>query len=264
MGDKSLRITMLGARGSVPVSGSQFDKFGGATTCYMIEEDDQVIFLDGGSGIVNAPDIDPEKEVSVLLTHLHLDHVLGLPFFPELTKPGRKITLYGENKNKKTVSMELDELFSSSFWPLKLFEYPADLTCREIKMKFSLGDVLVECIQLNHPGGSLGFSLKSKGKKIVVLSDHEYSKRTDIYSFSKGADLILFDAQYTDEEYESHRGFGHSSIGMAIDFAEKVKAKKMLIIHHDPHHEDDFLNNIQEGLYGKNIFLARQGEILEV
>ena len=259
-----MKLTVLGSRGSVPVSGKKYNEYGGATSCYMVEAGNQVIFLDAGSGIVLSPDIPDDKEVTILMSHQHLDHTMGLPFFHELSKKDRKITLYGQTKEHMSIDMQLGLMFSPAFWPLKPDEYPANLIYRELPDVLNLGDVSVEKINLNHPGGSLGFKLIYEDKKLVYYTDHEEDGDENIVEFSKGADLILFDAQYTNDEYQTHKGYGHSSIDTAVDFAQKSGCKKMLIIHHDPYHDDDFLDKIGRDLEDKGIFLAKEEQELEV
>jgi ribonuclease BN (tRNA processing enzyme) len=229
-----------------------------------------------GTGIVNAPQDDQTEETIILLSHPHLDHIMGLPFFPTLSKKGRKITIYGETKNNMSVYDQIENVFSEPYWPQKPTDYPADLNFEEIsfplifdgdtKDKAEENKIVIDGIHVCHPGGNIAYRISYKGKRLVYLTDYEQGDSIDpeLLEFAKEADLVLFDAQYEDEDFEKRRGFGHSTANHAKLFMEKTGSKKMLLIHHDPRYTDEKIRGMEEKLAGKNMTYARKGEIVEL
>ncbi len=270
-----MKLTVLGTRGSVPVSGKEYVLYGGETSCYMIEAGRFVIILDAGTGIFNVPKVKDDKEVVILLSHYHMDHLIGLPFFGELMNRGRKITIYGRKTYGKTTKEHINEIFEKSYWPVTPFELSAQVECIDQGFPLVLeelsslpdaentngSDIIIDALNLSHPGGCLAFRIRYKGKSIVYMTDCEIGEADfeRFALFSRDCDLLLCDAQYTDEEYETRKGFGHSTIDMAVMLGEKSYSKKTLLIHHDPYHTDDKLREIEDSLDNKNAFLARAG-----
>ncbi len=270
-------LTILGARGSIPVSGRQYDIYGGASSCFLIETDEYAIFLDAGTGIINSHKILKEKEIFILLTHTHLDHIMGLPFFRELVDPGRKITIYGQHKNGIGIREQMDGAFAKPYWPLLIEEYPADVSYEKWEDKLTLkckdgAELVIDSHEIRHPGGALAFRVSMKDRKIVLLTDYEHGETEDtgsfadidVIEFSKGADLILYDAQFIPSEYPFKKSFGHSTYVEGIKLMEASGSKSLRLIHHDPHHTDEFLSHLEKEIGREDVRLARQGEELEI
>ena len=274
------RLTVLGARGSIPVSGQEFDEFGEATSCYMVEVGGRTIFLDAGTGIVNAPlketEEDKSEETVILLSHLHLDHIMGTPFFPLLSKQGRKIKVYGESRGNEDLREQFEKVFTEPYWPVKPTDYPADLSFERISFPLILEGnpqnqdeaekITIDGIHVSHPGGNIAYRITYKGKRIVYLTDYEQGEviSPELLEFSKEAELVLFDAQYQDEDFERRRGYGHSTSTHAKIFMEKTGAKKMLLIHHDPRYTDETIKRMEENLACENMTYARKGETVDL
>ena len=127
-----MKLTVLGARGSVAVCGHKFSEFGGATTCYLIETEGEAIFLDAGSGIMESPMVS-DKNVSIFLTHPHLDHLLGLPFFPVLAEAEKQVTIFGKTRKLLSVKEQVDGVYSNPLWPVKMDEYPSRLMYKDLE-----------------------------------------------------------------------------------------------------------------------------------
>ena len=262
MGDE-LRLTVLGARGSVPISGQQYDIFGGATSSYLIEAGEHAIFLDAGNGIINSPPVDEDKKITILMSHTHLDHIIGLPFFPELSKKDRYIDFYGADIEGHSIAKLIEEAFSEPYWPLTIGAYPSNFHYRQLKLPMTLGsDIEITGVKLRHPGGCTGFGISYKGKRIVYLTDYEMLDEPDeeVVEFSKDADLLLCDAQYLDDEFASKKGFGHSTISKALSLFEMTGAGQMLLVHHDPKRSDEELMKLEKTIELPNVRFARQGE----
>lgn len=256
-----MKVTILGARGSMPVEGPEYTEFGGGTTCVLVETESQAIFIDAGTGIIKAPAI-ANKDISILLTHPHLDHLLGLPFFEVLRSKGKQINFYACVRDGKTAKEQIDGLFDVPYWPCKIENYPANITYHDLKLPTMIGDVKVEGIEAIHPGGSVVYKLTHEGKSVVVATDYEYDEEMSfkLIDFAKGTDLLLMDAQYTDEEYKQRIGFGHSTLKTAMKIYEESGAGSVRFVHHDPNHNDEFLRNLENTVKSERIMFAREGE----
>lgn len=265
---KGMKITVLGARGSVAVCGQKYTEYGGATTCYLIETNGEAIFLDAGSGIMESPRIS-DKNVSIFLTHPHLDHLLGLPFFKELAEPEKKVVIYGMKRKLLSVKDQVDGVYSNPLWPVKMDEYPSHLVYTDLEgeSEIKLSDATVSWIIGNHPGGSLIYKIVSGKKTIVFATDYEHSAISDerLIAFARDCDLLIYDGQYTWEEYNQKKGYGHSTMEHGVEIFKECNAAQLLITHHDPWHTDGMLRNKEKELQGKNnrIGFARAGEVIE-
>jgi ribonuclease BN (tRNA processing enzyme) len=261
LGEIYVKLTVLGARGSLPVGGAEYDYYGGETSCYMVEAGGNVIFLDAGTGMFKAPKVEADADITILLTHTHLDHLIGLPFLGEMAGKERKITMYSKAPGKASTEELLRGIFEKSYWPVTPWEFPASFECIDTEFPLELGQVVVDAINLPHPGGCLGFKISIGDKSIVHLTDCELNEGVmdRLAAFAKGTDLLLCDAQYASKEYETHRGYGHSSIDTALLLKEKSGCKKMLLVHHDPYNTDKKLNEIEKSIRDDNVMLARSG-----
>lgn len=243
----AFKMTVLGTRGSVPMEGKDFEIYGGATSCYKIRAGNEEIYLDAGSGIVNAL---PEKNsrITILLTHMHLDHLIGLPFFIALTEKDRPIDIYAAQRFALMPKEALDRLISNPFWPCKIENYPANVKFHLLPMKFFIGDVEVDTLEGSHPEGSTVYRLTYRGKSIVHATDFEHNPTAcaALADFAKGCDLLLYDAQYTAEEYERYRGYGHSTPEEGIKVAAEAQAKKLVFVHHAPFRNDKELAEFEQ------------------
>ena len=257
-------LTVLGARGSVPIAGKNFVRYGGSTSCYKILADDEEIYLDAGSGIVQAvPQAD--TRITVLLTHMHLDHIIGLPFFVALGQKNRPIDIFAQERSGLKPKDALDRLISPPFWPLKICEYPANVNFHDLPPEsFKIGEVDVQWSDGTHPQGSTIFRLTFGGKSLVYATDFEHtSKRCEkLANFARDCDLLLYDAQYTEDEYKKFRGYGHSTPDEGLKVAELADAKKILFIHHSPCRNDDELDDLERkfSARNKNVTFAKIGD----
>lgn len=265
MDNTVMRLTVLGSRGSIPVSGPQYRIFGGSTSCYMVEAGGETIFLDAGTGLLNAPAVFPRPPV-ILLSHLHLDHVLGLGMYPRLNMRGAVTGLMLEAPSAQQAFDRVSELFRPPYWPLRLTEYPGRLETTPLAPRFQIGAVEVEAMAGNHPDGGLVFRLGYGGKQLVYATDYEPEAESfaRLISFCRGADLVLYDAQYTEEEYLSKRGFGHSTAVQGQKLLRGSGAKELLLIHHNPFAADRELLIRERIFLHRNIRYAREGEVFEL
>lgn len=257
--EESLRVTVLGARGSMPVSRPDQAEFGGATACFMLEARGEALFLDAGTGLMNA-NVSPGKAVSILLTHPHADHLLGLPMFLTGLGPGGKAAIYGAAP-EATVRAWVDRLISPPLWPCTIGQYPCAVTCKEMAFPLELGVFTVTGMASCHPGGSVILRVSAGGKSVVYATDFEHTseKVRELAAFSAGADLILYDGQYTPAQFEEKRGFGHSTAEMGLRVLRESGAAALRVIHHDPFAADARLKERESAL---GVPYARQGEVI--
>lgn len=268
-----IHIEILGARGSVPVSGENYIKFGGATSCVRVfsdedgEQKDNEIYLDAGTGIVSAVPF-PESKVHILMSHMHLDHLTGLPFFSGLFDSTRSVRIYAKPRGGLSVKEAAEKLFTPPFWPCGLTSFPADVRLKDMPDSMDIGSLHIETMEITHPGGATAFKITSNDKKFVYASDFEHSKVSlkRLFDWARGADLILYDGQYTTEEYEKFRGFGHSVPEIGLEMAQKADIKQLMITHHAPGHDDTFLSEWEERLAGTDVAcsFAKEGYKTEI
>jgi phosphoribosyl 1,2-cyclic phosphodiesterase len=249
-----MRIKIWGARGSIPCPGPDTVRYGGNTSCVQVTLADGVqIVLDAGTGIRNLQLQGDPREIHILLTHLHLDHVQGLMFFDPLFDPRNEVTVWGPPMPGDTLHHRIARYLSAPLTPVELREVPSKLAFRDIPAgEWQIGSATIRAEFVNHRGPTLGYTITEPGATFCYIPDHEpalIGKLDELdpewisgYDLALDADLLLHDCQYTDAEYAEHFGWGHSSITDSIAFAHRVRAKQVLLHHHDPDHSDDELD----------------------
>ena len=261
---KNYQLYCCGSRGSRPVEGIRFNEFGGFTTCYVLKEDDYALVIDCGTGLyeANAILLDCTK-IDVVLTHMHYDHVLGLLGWDRLNSKA-KITYYS-NFDKWNGDKTFEDLFRKPFWPVQptfdIKQTPA------IGQKLILRDDLsVEFYDAPHPNNSQRMIIRhiddeKNEHRIVIMFDNENSSGIE-YELVKDADYLIYDGMYTDAEFSSKSGFGHSTWQEGVRFASRVNCKRLIITHHSPERIDDELRNFESK--ARDIFpatdFARSGQ----
>lgn len=303
-------ITFWGVRGGIPSPGAHTVKYGGNTSCVELYFPDshRLIIIDAGSGIRNlgshmvSPDYRQTPiDADLFFTHTHSDHIIGFPFFAPLYIPGTKLRIYGpvtydEDSLEKIISSHM----SYHFFPVRLAELAAEMVYNELKEgSYELGDgITVTTRYLNHPLLCFGYRFEHQGRVICTAFDNEpfrnlfarhpgkpddddsialegenvaAQENTRLENFFAGADLLISDAQYLQQEYESSRlGWGHSPVEHAIDAARRAQVKRLALFHHDPERTDAQIDALA-ALYckhgqekGMEIFFAREGMRIEI
>ena len=231
----------------------------------MRSDDGTLLVLDAGTGIrrlgvsleASPRMIRPPLRADILLTHLHMDHIQGLGFFGPLYDPNVEIHIWGPASVARPLRERLNRYLSPPLFPVHLRSLPSQLTLHEVPMEdLVVGELRVTSAFVCHPGPTVGFRIESPDGVIAYLPDHEPAlgvrdfpgdpEWTSGYSLAAGADLLIHDAQYTDEEYATHVGWGHSSVSQVITFAEMAGAKHVVLFHHDPVRADEELDVILE------------------
>ena len=264
--DQHMRITILGTRGSSPVFGKDYSVFGGSTSCYLVEAGDETIILDAGSGLANAPVTFPKTPV-ILLSHLHLDHLIGLGTYGRLSQSGLATRLCVPARDAQGAKKIIDHLFAPPLWPLELGNYGGNLQFYATQKIMRIGEATVETEWGNHPGGCFLIKISFAQKTIVYATDfdHDDERACDrLVTFAHGADLLLYDGQYDDESYKTHRGFGHSTYRAGVAMMERSGAKRLLIVHHDPQSIDSTLLDRERRVGRDDVRFAREGEAIEL
>lgn len=258
-----MKLTVLGTRGSMAVDGKDYAEFGGATSCYLVQAGEDTVFLDAGSGLIGAG-IDFPNPPVILLSHLHLDHLLGLGMYPRLSKKGLQTTVCVPTAPGEDAEAVLNKLYSPPFWPVGLKLYAGDVRIEELSFPMQVGEILIEGMEGKHPGGCVIIKLNYHGKSIVYMSDYEHEEEFSaaLLDFVRKADLLLYDGQYSVEEYEAKKGFGHSTVEKGLELKEKAEVSRLLIVHHDPLSTDPVLLKREAALGRSDVSFARQGECL--
>lgn len=274
------KVKLYGGRGTTPVCEPSFQKYGGNTTSLYVDllvndMSKMLVIFDAGTGIRQlSKDIETGKIpktdfILLIFTHLHWDHIQGFPFFSQAYNPDQKIGIV--HPQKKFHINKVQELFKlqmqQEFFPVQLENMGSNMEFIDYRdaEKLISADGLVHFSyrEHNHPGGAFSYRLECEGKTFVLCTDLEHGEERgqDVVDFCKDADLLIHDAQYTDEELAQHTGWGHSSFNQAITTAEKANVKKLILTHHDPSHDDDFLDEIENQCQKRfpNCELAKEG-----
>ncbi len=274
-----MNISIRGVRGSIPVTGPDTAKYGGNTSCVVVSEKNCLLILDGGSGMQKFYLPDPAiGRIDILLTHLHLDHIQGLGFFIPFYNPVMNIHIWGPVSNTSLHS-RLSRYLSPPLFPVLLRDLPCKLTMHEIEnSSFEIGPFKIESRYIIHPGPTVGFRVMGERSVFTYIPDHEPalgdSDLTDKkwisgFDLAYKADLLLHDAQYTQEQYKKKLGWGHSSMDDAVKFGAITEVKHLLLSHHDPSHTDEQLDNFlsevkQRNNHKLNYELAAEGMKIEL
>ena len=248
-----MQITFWGVRGSIPTPGPDTVGIGGNTSCVEVRsETGDLIVLDAGTGIrplgVHMADESVER-VHLLLSHLHLDHLQGLGFFRPLFRPDVEVHIWGPPSPVQPLAERISTYMSPPLFPVRLADIPSKVTFHDAQEEpTAIGGLTFRAALVTHQGPTVGYRLEENGRSVVYLPDHEPSLGVDIadqpedwlsgYHLALGADVLLHDAQYGDEEYDRHRGWGHSAIGHVVAFARKAEVERLVLFHHDPYHTD--------------------------
>lgn len=300
------KVKFKGVRGSYPIAKKEFLEYGGNTSCVEVNVGGHLIILDAGTGLINLGDELTEKYITsstnpqertpinatVLLSHIHQDHIQGFTFFRPLHLRSTIMNVFGNVNYNETLSDELASLLFGKSFPLDLGNIAGNLNIHDLNetdgiilrkgeppiirriendkdLKISDNEVLITCYRsYAHPQeGVIIYKITYKNKTLVYATDKESYPGGDkkLAGFAKNCDLIIHDAQYTMEDYLNafvpKQGYGHSTFDMALECKKQVKAKKLVFFHFDPSYDDTKLNQIKEELKNvdKDAILAYEG-----
>jgi len=280
-----MKLKVWGARGSTPVSGTEYLIYGGDTTCLEVRsKGNEVIILDAGTGIRALGKLLLEegyRDFHMLLTHAHWDHQLGFPFFKPLYRPDCTMDIRGCVSAQESVEYLLSQAMRAPFFPVHLEDVGAALhfehTCPN---EFEMSGLNVKCFPMSHPNGGCGFMMTEGDKRAVFFPDNETTfvhegapKYEDFVEFIRGADVLFHDGEYLPEEYAAFsRGWGHNTYVDTVKMAVEADVKRLVLWHLNQDRTDDGLDQMQDKAralaesLGSNLHcdVARTGLTIEI
>jgi phosphoribosyl 1,2-cyclic phosphodiesterase len=256
-----MQITFWGTRGSIPAPGPETMRYGGNTSCVEVRLDDgTLIVFDAGTGIRPLGDTllteTEQVRIHLFLSHMHWDHIQGLPFFVPAYLEGTELCILGPHGGHASLEQSICDQMRSPYYPIPMHAMAANIHFVELDEAsvFELPGATVEVGVLNHPGRSLGFRLTVGDTVLVYATDNEpfgddpasrhLVRPSRLVPLARNADLLIQDAQYTLDEYSKRLGWGHSTYMDALYIAEQADVKRLALYHHDPSHSDDRIDHI--------------------
>jgi len=273
-----MKVTFYGTRGSIPVAEKEMLQIGGNTSCVLVRfNNDQIVILDSGTGIrklgneIISQGIEQFANIYIALSHTHLDHINGFPFFKPAYDPMRHFTisLCGKGKTEKDLGNVFSLQMRRDYFPIPMHEMGAKFSFWEPDESSytARSGINVMVSSHSHTTDTYGYRFEEKGKVLVYITDVEHIDGIDprVVKLAENADLLIHDAQYTPEELKEKKGWGHSSWEQAVEVAERANVKRLALFHHDPEHSDKFLFNMESEcrkiFYAA--FLAIEGQTVE-
>lgn len=267
--DRNSYVKFWGTRGSNPVSGHEYVRFGGNTVCLEVRYGEDMIIIDCGSGfrpLGETIDIKKYKTIHIFLSHTHWDHVTGFPFFDPIYNPEAQIVIWSPVGFEKSTRELFTEMLAYAYFPVRLEDIKAKISFNDLRdgHPVSIGDITVDSHYAYHPGATLCFKIHAGGKTIGYATDNELfmgfhgnpnsigedhpliQSHERIINFFHGCDILIHEAQYTPLEYQRRVGWGHSSVTNAVLLCKYAKIQDWIVTHHDPKHTDsDLLDKLQ-------------------
>jgi phosphoribosyl 1,2-cyclic phosphodiesterase len=284
----AVALKFWGTRGSIPSPGPKTARYGGNTPCTELRVGHNRFIIDAGTGLrelgnqMMSESLGKPQNAHILIGHTHWDHIQGLPFFTPMYLPQNKFTLYGVHGTTKSFEDVLRGQMNPTYFPVEMKEMAARTEVNELSGELKIGDVKITYHYLNHPGITVGFRFETRRGVICYISDHEpYGKLNnkgqfsakedgDVARFVQGADLLISEAQYTEEEYRHKKSWGHSTFTDVIGLATLAEVKQLAIFHHDPAHTDEMMDrfvaecrgHIERGGHQITVFGAQEGQTI--
>ncbi len=272
-----MEVTFWGVRGTIPCPSPKHVAFGGNTSCVEVKAGDQTIILDAGTGarVLGASLLKRGvRRASMLFTHTHWDHIHGFPFFaPAYDKRcAFKIMAGHLSTTLGGIRGVLGAQMAGPTFPIPLETMTAKLDCVDFTFgdKFKLpGGVRVRTASLNHPNGATGYRIEYGGKSVCYVTDTEHvpgKPDQNVLGLIDGADLVIYDSTYTDEELPKHIGWGHSTWEEGVRLSMAASVRRLAIFHHEPNHDDAFMRRVARDAKKawKHSFVAREGTTVTV
>jgi len=277
-----MNIRVWGARGSIPVSGREYIKYGGDTTCLEVRtKNDDIIIIDAGTGLRRLGNVLVKEErfdYHMLFTHVHWDHLLGFPFFKPLYRKDTRIRMYGCQMAQDSIKALVSPVMNPPNFPVNYDNLSANIEYQgECELEFSIGSVEIRAIPISHPNEGMGYRLTEDGKSFVFLTDNELTythpggrESDDYMEFSRGTDLLIHDTEFTAEEYKVTKTWGHSVYSDVVDMALKAEVKTLCLWHHNQDRKDDQVDWMLQDCHrlvdesGKNLSVIAAYQDMEI
>ena len=265
-----MKVRFWGVRGSIATPGQSTMRYGGNTSCVELRAGEHLLIFDAGTGIRDLGNQylkefnNQPLTIHIFISHTHWDHIQGYPFFLPAYQSKNTIHLYGPPGRDKSFDKLLKIQMDSDYFPVELGAISAKLHVHELREDVKIGSLEVKHFYLNHPALCLAYRVNDGKRSFVYATDNEpyegtlsrnaqlSSAATDFptyldekfVDFMSGADLLVGEAQYTNEEYPEKRGWGHTALGSMVRFAVQGSVKTLALFHHDPMHDDDFVDGM--------------------
>jgi len=271
-----MNVKFWGVRGSIATPAADHMKYGGNTSCVEVNVNDRIIILDAGTGVRMLGNCLMDrnlKDYLFLQSHTHWDHINGFPFFAPVYRDDVTIkVMAGHLSECGGIHKVLSSQMCQPTFPVPFSELSASLSFTDFKSgdSFSLGDgIFVRTAPMKHPDGGTGYRIECEGSSICYVTDTEHiigQPDQDILELIEGADLVIYDSTYTDEEYPQFKGWGHSTWQEGIRLCRSADVAQLAIFHHDPSHDDAFMDKVAEDArkMWANAFVAREGMTVEI
>ncbi len=260
-------VKFWGVRGSIPCPGLAYHRYGGNTPCVEMTCGDKTLIFDAGTGLRSLGQELVKKgkiEAEIFFSHAHLDHIIGFPFFAPAFHPKNKFKIWSAVFDQQIPIKEVfKKLTSSPMFPVSFEIFNAQFDF----LTFKPGDeidvdekISLSTVELNHPQGAVGYRVNFAGKSVCYITDTEHKPGIidqNIKSLVRGADVVIYDACFTDENYANYIGWGHSTWQEGVKLCDAASVKKLIIFHHDPGNDDSAMDIIS-----KNVEKARPGSLV--
>ncbi len=248
-----LKVRFWGVRGSISCAGAEYTRYGGNSSCLEVTAGGRRLIFDAGTGI-RTLGLELARQtpldIDIYFTHTHLDHISGLTFFEPLFEKRNSVRMWaGHLEPPYTLKKVVGHLMQAPLYPVSLEVFQASVAFREFKSGQTLacGPVSMRTAPLNHPNGATGYRVEHHGKSICYITDtehHEGRRDATIVELCRGADVMIYDSSYTDTEYPRYRGWGHSTWQEGVRVADAAGVGTLVIFHHDPSHDDAFMDGV--------------------
>lgn len=270
-------VRFWGVRGTLATPGAGTVHYGGNTSCVEVDLGRRSIIFDAGTGIKKLGDHLNGRggavEADILFGHVHVDHIVGVPFFAPFYHAEHRVRLWAGNLlPKESLEAAIRSMMRPPLFPIEIEAFKAEVQFRDFHAGelLDLGDgVKAHTAMLNHPGGAVGYRLECAGKSVAYITDTEHRPGeldVTVLSLARDADLMVYDCTYTDEEFPTYAGWGHSTWQQGVRLANAAGAKRLAIFHHDPDHDDAFLRKVEAeaARLHPGAFVAREGLVLRL
>ena len=275
-----MKITFWGVRGSTPCPCESNQRFGGNTACVALEVDNEPpIIFDLGTGLrfygLTQP-TDGTFKGTALVTHIHWDHVQGLPFFVPVDRVGAELDVWGPTQEEGPLGEVFGDFMRPPYFPVHFSELRGDIRFHDAKDDdVAIGNAKVRVRPVPHCGPTVGYRVDWDGASVAYISDHQAPLELDrvadsVLELCDGVDLLIHDAQYTPAEFAEKSHWGHCTVDYAVLVAKQAGARRLALFHHDPSHDDDFVAKLESNarclgaMAGVEVFAAYEGLSLEL
>lgn len=278
--DGKLSVRFWGVRGSIPCPGKEYQRYGGNTSCLEVRCGDTLLIFDGGTGLrklglelMKDKPANGGLEGYIFLTHTHVDHIAGIPFFaPFFCNQSHWKISAGHLLPERTLEDVLCQFMADPIFPVPPTVFNANLEFLDFKVGEELGpfgEVTIKTAPLNHPNGATGYRIECCDSAICYVTDTEHEVGAldkNVLSLIEGADLLIYDCSYTDEEFAGYVGWGHSTWQEGVRLARAANVPRLAIFHHDPCHDDDKMDSIAKAAAREfgGATVAREGDFIAI